>query len=309
MRELKVYLKIFVILILIISVVLTIFRLAFYFIDSFPSSDNSFLYLMVRNRDLNFRTLYNLMDNGLIEYYQENPITGDKAKYLYFWYFIFYPMYLIPYGISVYIWDLLRLISTIYIILNVKKITENENDILIFLVFCSIGYFADMYLNNTNWLVQLLLFESYIQLKKENTLFSCIIFTLALYKIIILVFSFILIIVKKIKVKEILYYILPIAIICIPYIIFPNYFLQMGSNWFSNESNMTSSILLNLFLIIWPLIQMPHLLFISIIALILLANIQNEKLKKRLNILVYGSISLFWFLLWLFLLLIIAFFS
>ena len=156
MREIKLYFKISILIIVIISIVLTIFRVTFYFIaESTP--ENSFLYIMIKNRDLNFRTIYNLMDNGLFNYYKEHPLIEKKALYLYFWYFLFYPFHVIPFEISIYIWDLLRLISTIYIISNIKKITEDEKDILFFYLFCIIGYFADMYLNNTNWLIQLLL--------------------------------------------------------------------------------------------------------------------------------------------------------
>lgn len=308
MKKKKKYTPIYISLIILITVILTGLRIIFYLISVETLPENSFLYIIGRNRDLNFRTLYDLMDNGIFHYYRENPITQDKALYLYFWYFFFYPFYAIPLEISIYIWDLLRLFSTIYIATIINKITENQREISIFFILNSIGYFADMYLNNNNWLIQLLLVESYIQLKKENKLLSCILFTLATYKIIIIVFPFILLIVKKIKIKDIIYFFLPIAIICIPYIIFPNYFMQMASNWFSNGNIFTSSILVNLFLVIWQLIQTPHLMFISIIVLILFVNIKNEKLKKRLNILVYSCVLFFWIFIWLLLLLFAFFF-
>jgi len=132
MKEKKKYSQIYIYLIILITVILTGLRIIFYFISVETLSENNFLYIIIRNRDLNFRTLYDLMDNGIIHFYRENPITQDKALYLYFWYFFFYPFYTIPFEISIYIWDLLRLFSTIYIATSINKITEDQREISFF---------------------------------------------------------------------------------------------------------------------------------------------------------------------------------
>ncbi|MFX1273423.1 MAG: hypothetical protein ACFFBP_15450 [Promethearchaeota archaeon] len=305
MEELKKYKNIFLIIIIVITIILIILRIIFYFIQIVSPSDNLFFYVLIRNRDLNFKTLYTLMDNGIFDIYKENPLTGDKMIYLYYWYFIFFPFYLIPLDISVYVWDVLRLFTTIYIVLNIEKITQNKEDMLFFFIFCSLGYFADMYLNNTNWLILLFLFFSYLQLKKERKLLSGFFFALAMFKTIIVIFPVSLIVIRKIKLKNILYYILPFVIFCIPYMINFNYFTQLVSNWLNITGELTDSIIVNFILIIWRLIQMPHLLFICLIVLIIIVNIKNDKWKRKISLFLYFSLFLIWILFWLMLLLLI----
>jgi len=307
MKEIKHWSNVIIYTVICITLILIILRILFYFINIELLSENSLIFIMMKNRDLNFKSLYNLMDNGIIFYYQEHPFTQDKAIYLYFWFFIFYPFYLMPMEVSMYIWDLLRLISTIFIIVKIRRITENERDILYFYFFLSIGYFADMYLNNTNWLIQIFLFESYSQLKKEDKRLSYILFALASFKITIIAFPIILLIIKKIKIKEMINFYIPIALISIPYIVFPNYLLQIISNWSESGYSSSSFILFDVFFKIWPLIQMPHLMFISIIALIVLVNIKNEKLKKRLELLIYSGMLLIWVITWSLILLLLPF--
>ena len=89
--------------------------------------------------------------------------------YLYFSYFIFFPIYIFPSYIGVYINDALRLITVIYIAKNMHKLTEDKNDQLLFYLLSIIGYLADGTLNNNNWFILLLLFESMVQLKRENS--------------------------------------------------------------------------------------------------------------------------------------------
>jgi len=295
------YFLIYLIIVILITSVLIVLRIIFYVFQE-GSTGSFFIDLLIRNRDLNFKTNYDLMNNGFLLYYEENPLTNEKAIYLYFWYFIFYPFYSLPLEVSVYIWDLLRFISTIYIAIKLKNIIETKRDLLYFFLLSGIGYFADMYLNNTNWLIQLLLLVSYTQLEKDNKIFSGIFFTLATFKITLIVIPFIFILIKKIKWKNLIYYLLPLILICLPYLIFPGYFLSMISNWYTSAETSTSFPILNFFLIIWRLIQPAQLMFVSIIVVILILNIQNEKKRDIISSLIYLSVFIIWILIWVILL-------
>jgi len=289
------YTQLNIIIIIIITIALIILRIIFTLFQD-ELSGIFFIDLLMKNRDLNFRTNYDLMQNGIINYYKENPLINGNAIYLYFWYFIFYPFYVLPFEISIYIWDMLRFISMIYITINIYKHVQNRNDLLIFFVFSSIGYFADMYLNNTNWIIQLFLYESYIQLEKERKYLSGVFLTLASFKIIILIIPIILIIIKKIKAKDLIYYILPLTLICIPYIIFPEYLLSMFSNWVQSGDIPSG---FSLFSVVWRLIQPAHLMYISIIVLIIPMNIKNENLRYKISFIIYISVFIGWVLIWL----------
>ena len=218
------YILIYVLIVIIITAVLIALRIIFYLFQE-DSSGLFIIEVLMRNRDLNFKTNYDLMRNGVIHYYDYNPLINGTAIYLYFWYFIFYPFSIIPLEISLYIWDLLRFISTIFIAIKISNIIENRRELLIFFLFSGIGYLADMYLNNTNWLIQLFLYASYIQLDKDKKLLAGIFFTLATFKIILIIIPFIFIIIKKITARDLIYFFLPLLLICIPYIVFPEYFL------------------------------------------------------------------------------------
>ena len=291
------YVLFYILIIILISAFLVALRIIFYFFQE-ESSGLFIIDLLMRNRDLNFKTNYDLMHNGIIHYYENNPLLDEKAIYFYFWYFIFYPFYMIPLEISLYIWDLLRLFTMIYIAVNIHKIIENRRDLLFFFLFSGIGYFADMYLNNTNWIIQFLLYESYIHLEKDKKLYSGIFFTLATFKITLIIIPFVFIIIKKIKVKDLVYYFLPLIVICMPYLIFPGYFLSMISNWFYIANTTSGPPILTIFLIIWRLIQPAHLMFISIIIVIVLINIKNEGARNRIGSLIYFVIFVFWVFLW-----------
>jgi len=295
------YILTYILFIIFITAVLISLRIIFYLFQE-ESTGSPFLDLLIRNRDLNFKTNYTLMNNGIIDFYKENPLINEPAIYLYFWYFIFYPFFMIPLEISLYIWDLLRIISTIYIAINIKKLIKNDRDLLYFLLFTSIGYFADMYLNNTNWLIQLLLYESYIQLERNNKIISGIFFALTTFKITLVIVPFIFVIIKKIKMKDLIYYFTPLILICLPYLIFPEYFLSMLSNWVHSTDVSSGFPLLNFFLIIWRLIQPAQLMFVSVIGIIILVNIKIEQARFRINSLIYISTFAFWVLIWLILL-------
>ncbi len=265
--------------IIVVTIILVMLRVVFYFFD-----DAFFAY----NRDIDFETLYILMDNGLMDYYKESSIGGFRAYYLYFWYFLFFPIYLFPFEIGVYIWDAFRLISAIYIAKNVDKITDNGTDKVIFLIMNGIGYFADAYLNNTNWLLNLLLFLSYIELKKDRKWLAGILFALATYKIVVILFPFVLLVVKKIKMKELIYYLIPSGILLLPYVIFPEYFWQMCYNWTYIEVEIASnmSLLLKIYLFSWQAFQTAQLMFFSLLILIFLENIKNPQWRHRYRMLI-----------------------
>lgn len=292
------YLLIYILLIILITAVLISLRIVFSYFQE-ESQGLFFIDLLMKNRDLNFKTNYDLMHNGIIQYYEDNPLTDETAIYLYFWYFIFYPFHIIPLEISLYLWDLLRFISTIYIAINIIKKIENRRNLLFFFLLSGIGYFADMYLNNTNWIIQLLLYESYIQLEKDRKLFSGFFFTLATFKITLIIIPFIFIIIKKIKVKNLIYYFIPFSIICIPYIIFPEYLLMMVSNWIQSVNTTSGSLIINIFLLFWRLIQPAHLMFLSVIIVIIIVNINNERVKKKFSSLIHITVFIFWVLIWL----------
>lgn len=293
--------KRYIIFVIITTLILFCFRIVFYYFQD-ELSGFFFMDLLMKNRDLNFKTNYDLMHNGVFQYYEENPLLDQKAIYLYFWYFIFYPVYILPYEISLYLWDLLRLSSAIYIALKIEKITSDNRELYFFFLFSSIGYFADMYLNNTNWLIQLLLLESFYQFQRERKILSGIIFSFAAFKVTLILFPLILIIIKKLKLKQLVYFITPLIFLCIPYFIFPEYFISMVSNWFEVSNTSTNLFLINIFLKLWRLIQPAHLLYVSFITLIIIVNISNEKIKDKIALIVYIFVSIFWVLIWVFVL-------
>ena len=238
------------------TAILIILRIIFYF-D--PSSRFAQL------RDVDYKTLYDFIDGGLPNYYNQVSIGNYRPIYLYYWYFIFYLFYLMPLDIGVYVWDALRLISSIYIAKEIYRITEDKKDLIAFFILSGVGFFADAYLNNTNWLLGLLLFISYIQLEKDRKWIAGILFAIAMYKINIIAFPLILLIVKKIKFKDLLYFILPFAVLCIPYVIYPEYFMQMFHNWtyIENAGAEETSLFMTIYLISWQAFQTAQLMFMS----------------------------------------------
>ena len=270
----KSYYNYYIYLIIGISIFFIIER---FIINSLDSS-NSFINLLQEGRDADFRIIYHYMDSGLINMYED---IGNL--YLYFWYFLFFPFYLIPFEISVYIWDVLRLVSSIYIIKQFHKITDNRKDLIFFIIFNTIGFIGDSILNNTNWLVQFLLFESYLHLKKDNKLISGVFFTIATYKFTALIFPLVLLVVKKIKIKDLIYFYGPFFLICIPYVIFPSYFLDFFNNLSISREVFPFNVM-NSFLKIF---QSPHLLYLCLIALVIIVNMPNKKLQDRMRILLF----------------------
>lgn len=299
--------RVYLIGILLITILLIFIRILFYFLNVNLFQENVVLNTLYINRDLNFKTNYFLMDQGLFHYYEVNPLFGDYGIYLYYWFFIFYPFYIIDINISMYLWDALRFIASIYISKKIYQITDESSDLAFFFFFSGIGYFFDMYLNNVNWLIQLLLSESYIQLKKNNKILSGILFTFSMFKVIPIFFLPIIILSRLIKVRDLLYYVAPLFLICIPYIIFPVYFFQLFTNWTLAGPYLGRKFHLDTIINLGLVIQMGQLMIISVLASIIIINIVNNKWKRRVRITSYLIIFNIWINFWLILFLIVIF--
>ncbi|MFW9969120.1 MAG: glycosyltransferase family 87 protein [Candidatus Odinarchaeota archaeon] len=274
----------FMYLFIIITIILIILRILLYF---FVISD-----WIQETKDVDFNILITGMKNGLIDFYNDIPGVKWPPYYLYFWYFIFFPIYLMPPLIGVYVWDILRLVLTLFIIKESPKVFKNRKDLLIFYILSSIGYSIDAYYNNVNFLISFLLFYSFVFLKKDKKWISGILFTFSTFKITALFFLPVLLIIRKIKWKDLLYYLTPFAIICIPYIIFPNYFLQMFNNWLHSDSEIQGILIFDS--IMWKALQPSHLMFIGLLLIIFLENIKNEERKKVYRIILVSIITIYY---------------
>jgi len=269
-----------------ITITLIILRIFLYFFEISTWIQNT--------KDIDFKILIEGMDNGLIDFYNTIGITDWPPYYLYFWYFLFLPIYIIPYNIiiGVYVWDVLRLILIILIIKESPKVFKNKKDLLIFYTLSIIGYSIDAYYNNVNFLILFFLFYSYIFLERSKKWISGILFTLATFKITALIFLPILLIARKIKWKDLLYYIVPFLIICIPYIIFPNYFFQMFNNWLFSDEEIQGILIFDS--IMWKALQPSHLMFIGLLLIIFLENLRNEDRKNLYRIILVSIITIYY---------------
>ncbi len=245
-------------------------------------------------KDIDFKILIAGMDNDLINFYDPVAISDWPPYYLYFWYFIFYPIYIIPYNtiIGIYIWDVFRLFLTIIVIKESPKVFKSKKDLLIFYLMCIIGFSIDAYYNNVNFLILFLLFYSYVYFERDKKWIAGILFTLATFKITTLLFLPILLIARKIKWKDLLYYLVPFFIICIPYIIFPNYFLQMFHNWFHSDEQIQGFLIFDS--IMWKALQPSHLMFIGLLLIIFLENLKNEDRKNLYRVILVSIISIYY---------------
>jgi len=240
-----------------------------------------FPFILDGSRDVDFKILLLGLKNGLVNFY--DPIVVPEGVpdwppyYLYFWYFIFYPMGLVPFEVGVYIWDILRLITSSYVVLKGFKIIKNRRNLLWFYFSIATGFLIDGWYNNCNFLIIFFLLFSYTSLEKDKMWLSGIFFALSTIKINSILFIPILLIAKKIKVKDLIYYILPFMLFCLPYIIFPDFLLQMLTNW----TDVTPGIQGLTFLdpIIWKAVQPSHLLFLGFMFIIIFESF--EKYKKR----------------------------
>ena len=265
----------FVGILILISSILIVFRIMLYFYE-FPQ-------LIETAKDYDFRLLIKGMDNGLANFYDPVPGYDWPPYYLYFWYFIFYPMYLLPVYIGVYVWDIIRLAAGIYIVKKAPKIFKDQWELFLFYVLSFISYGLDAYYNNCNFLTAFFLMRSYITLENKKKWQSGIYFTLATFKINSIIFLPVLLMVKKIKRKDLKYYLIPFFLICIPYIIFPNYFMEMLRNWLHSDEFVQGFTIFDS--IFWKALQPAHLMTIALLLGIFFENFNNgsEKRKRELK--------------------------
>ncbi len=245
--------------------------------------------LLGDTRDVDFKILLLGLKNGLIDFY--DPVIVPEGVpdwppyYLYFWYFIFYPMGFIPFEIGVYVWDIIRLIISSYIVLKGFKIIKNRTNLLWFYFTILVGFIIDGWYNNCNFLLIFFLLLSYNSLENDNKWVSGIFFALSTIKINSVLFIPVLLLTKKIKFKDLIYYIVPFAVLSLPYIIFPDYLFQMLNNW----SNSTPGIQGLTFLdpIIWKAVQPSHLMFLGFMLILFFEHLlQYEKGLKIRTIIV-----------------------
>lgn len=243
-------------------------------------------------KDTDLRIQYELMKGGLENFYStsnyyEDDIGRWVSVYLYYWYFIFYPIQLIPMDIMVFIYDFLRLIIGIYVLMKVYEMANEKKNFKWFLFVYSVGFWYDGFLNNFNFLLQFLLLESYLYIDK-NKWIAGILFTLGMVKINVFLFLIGLLVIKKIRVKDAFYFLIPLLIACLPYIIFPNFLFQMISNWLLIEEYVPESTWHNPLLIslhfIWQGFQPAHLLHLGIVSFVIFENAKNQVKARRIVI-------------------------
>lgn len=279
--------KYFIYIFVTITISFIILRIILYFSDITP--------WIKETKDIDFKILLEGMKNGLINFYDPIiPISDWPPYYLYFWYFIFFPLYIFPLEglISVYVWDILRLFLTIIVIRKSNKMFKNKKDLLIFYILSTIGYSIDAYYNNVNFLIVFFLFYSLVYLEKEKKWFAGILFTLATFKITAILFLPVLLIARKIKLKDLIYFLIPFALMLIPYIIFPDYLFQMIKNWGHSDAEVQG--LLPIDSIIWKALQPSHLMFIGLLLIIFLENIKIEKRKNLYRVVLVALITIYY---------------
>jgi hypothetical protein len=274
----------FIYIFIIITIALIILRI---FLSFFVISD-----WIQETKDVDFNILIAGMNNGLINFYDPVPISDWPPYYLYFWYFIFFPIYIIPPIIGVYVWDIIRLVLVILIVRESVKVFKNRKDLLIFYILSAIGYSIDAYYNNVNFLISFLLFYSFLFLERDKKWISGILFAFSTFKITAVLFLPVLLIVRKIKWKDLIYYLIPLLILCIPYIIFPQYFWQMFGNWLHSESGIQGILIIDS--IMWKALQPSHLMFIALLLIIFLENIKREDRRNLYRIILVSIITVYY---------------
>ena len=249
-------------------------------------------------KDIDFKILIDGMNNGLVNFYDPVSISDWPPYYLYFWYFLFFPIYLPIYLnpnnliIGIYIWDVLRLVLTIIVVKEAPRMFKEKKDLLIFYILSIVGFSIDGYYNNVNFLISFFLFYSYIFLEKDKKWIAGILFTLATFKITALLFLPVILIARKIKWKDLFYYFVPLIVICIPYIIFPNYFFQMFENWFHSDEEIHGIFIIES--IMWKALQPSHLMFIGLLLIIFLENITKEDRKNLYRLILVSIITVYY---------------
>ncbi|MFW9784472.1 MAG: hypothetical protein ACFFFB_19485, partial [Candidatus Heimdallarchaeota archaeon] len=91
---------------------------------------------------------------------------------------------------------------------------------------------------------------------------------------------------------DLFYFLVPLGIICIPYLIFPEYFLQMVSNWMHSDTEIQGILFIDS--IIWKALQPSHLMFIGLLLIIFFENIKNEQRKDLYRKILVSIITLYY---------------
>jgi hypothetical protein len=248
------------------------------------------------SRDVDFKILLLGLRNGLINFY--DPVIVPEGVpdwppyYLYFWYFIFFPMGLVPFEIGIYIWDILRLVLSSYIVLKGFKIIKSRTNLLWFYFTIFVGVLIDGWYNNCNFLLIFFLLISYTSLENDRKWLSGIFFALSTIKINSVLFLPVLLLVRKIKFKDLIYYIVPFAVLCLPYVIFPDYLFQMLSNW----SNSTPGIqgLTPLDPIIWKAVQPSHLMFLGFMFILIFEYLMQFEKGEKIRTIIVSVLIIFY---------------
>ncbi|KKK46425.1 hypothetical protein LCGC14_0728520 [marine sediment metagenome] len=273
-------------IITLISISYIILRILLYYFDVLP--------WIKETKDIDFKILIEGMDNGLINFYEDIGISDWPPYYLYFWYFLFFPVYIIPTDglIGVYVWDAFRLILTIVVVNKSAKVFKQKKNLLIFYIFTIVGYSIDAYYNNVNFLIVFFLFYSFIYIGKDKMWIAGILFTLSTFKITAILFLPVLLLSKKIKVRDLIYFIIPFVLICIPYIIFPDYLFQMTSNWLYSDTEIQGLLIIES--IFWKALQPSHLMFIALLLIIFLESINIEKKRNVYRLILVSIITIYY---------------
>ncbi|MFX1365940.1 MAG: glycosyltransferase family 87 protein [Promethearchaeota archaeon] len=278
----------FICFFIIITIILIILRIFFLDVSEWVN----------QTKDIDFKILIEGMNNGLVDFYNDIAISDWPPYYLYFWYFLFFPIYLPVYLnpnnliIMIYVWDILRLILTIIIVREAPKIFKEKKDLLIFYILSIVGFSIDGYFNNVNFLICFFLFYSYVFLEKEKKWISGILFVLSTFKITALLFLPVIILARRVKWKDLIYYLIPFLLISLPYIIFPDYFFQMINNWFYNDEEIHGIFFIDS--IMWKALQPSHLMFIGLLLIIFLENLTNEHRKNLFRIILVSIITIYY---------------
>jgi len=265
------------------SVFMILFRIFLPFLN--------FSYLITYSKDIDFHILYEGFQNGLIDFYK--PIDFENLPegvpnwppyYLYYWYFIFFPVAILPPEIGLYVWDILRIIFTCIVVAEAPKMFKNKNDRFMFYLLLFIGYLIDVWYNNTNFLILFFMFLSYRYLEKEKFWISGIFFMLSMYKVNSLLFLPVILLTRKVKLKQIYYYLVPLLIAFIPYFIFPDYLTQMLQNWAYEDEFIKA--LTPIEGILWKALQPSHLVYYGFLYVVFIEGLKEGKNKNRIRIIV-----------------------
>lgn len=257
--------------------------------------------IIALSKDIDFKLLIlGHEENGLFNFYlplEDLPSWMPEwpPYYLYFWYFLFSPMgwftsELLP--ISLLIWNILSLGLVSFVGIRSYDRFNDYKDFKIFFVFMTLGYLIDCWYGNSNFLILLFLYLSYDYLEKDKKWISGIFFTLGTFKINGFLFLPVILLSKKIKFKDLIYYLIPFTIVCLPYVIFPDFLGQMVYNWAHSDPGIQG--LTPIDPIFWKALQPSHLMYISFLYLIYFEHLEEGKRKNRIRTFVITTLTTYY---------------